>query len=273
MLTGTSSPALFTSLRARALEDARFWRAPVFSSSPKHHAPAAWLVAIAVLSALLMVCAPQAYAASGETPRATTRHRAPADAQNNLSGFYRFSGETPVGGDQVQVPADGGAPVIAIADMTVLGNASNAIVMPQGMAIDPSGNIFIADAGLWFIESLAPGNIWKLAPDGTLTSALGAGDDDLSTASYTGVAVDQGGDLYFVYIDNYGLGEGWADVVDRTDAPLLTFNSTPVGSKSSGLAVTVENDGNAGLSFNSITAGPNAALDPTTTCSSSHILA
>ena len=84
-------------------------------------------------------------------------------------------------------------------DMGDGGPATAALIfLPQGVAVDGAGNLYIADSGIWVVR--------KVAPDGTITTVAGevqgpgsTGDGGPATAAQIngyGVAADAAGNLY-----------------------------------------------------------------------------
>ena len=86
---------------------------------------------------------------------------------------------------------------------------------PYSVAVDGSGNVFIADAGNSAIREVANGNINTVAGQGG-TSGGYAGDDGSATAARLnqprGVAVDMGGNLYIADTDNSRVRKVTGDV-------------------------------------------------------------
>ncbi len=129
---------------------------------------------------------------------------------------------------------------------------------PQSVAVDGNGNVFIGDSGSQELleETLSGGSYTQ--------SVLATGLNGPS-----GVAVDGSGN---VYVANSSSGEILKE--DLADAPSLSFNSTAVGATSSDSpqTVTLENIGNAALTFpvpgtgNNPSIATNFALNSATTC-------
>jgi sugar lactone lactonase YvrE len=134
-----------------------------------------------------------------------------------------------VNGRVVEVPADGGA------QTTV---ASGGLSRPYGLAVDAAGDVFVADQALSTVVEIPAGGG---AP--TTVPAIGLSQP-------TGVAVDGAGDVFIANHDN-----GQIVKLRRSQAPMFTFASTPVGSVSSDSpqSVTIQNVGNQPL--NAITPG------------------
>jgi len=114
---------------------------------------------------------------------------------------------------------------------------------PKGVAIDSGGNVFVADFG--------NNRVVKVTPDG-VQSTVGSGFDGPSA-----VAVDSMGNVYVT-----DLGDGRLFKIDRSTPPSLRFASTAVGKTSSDSPkeFTVENIGNAALTFPVPSTGGNASL-------------
>jgi hypothetical protein len=115
---------------------------------------------------------------------------------------------------------------------------------PTGIAVDESGNLLIADAlnNAVIKETLSGGSYTQ--------SKLATGA--LNTP--TNVAVDLSGNVYISVFYN---GNSVLKL-DLADPPSLTFDTTPVGatSRDSPQTITVENAGNAALSFSGISYPP-----------------
>lgn len=123
-------------------------------------------------------------------------------------------------------------------------------ITPRGIAVDGVGNVYVAE---YFYNT-----VYKLlAVNGSLPASptmqtLGTG---LSYAN--GVAVSANGN---VFVADYG--DARLVKLDYADPPALSFASTPVGSTSadSPQTVTLENAGNAGLSFPVPATGENPSV-------------
>jgi sugar lactone lactonase YvrE len=127
---------------------------------------------------------------------------------------------------------------------------------PNGVAIDGSGNFYIAStAGNQVIkETLSGGKyIQSVLPTSQLNWPLG-------------VAVDGSGNVYIADSHNFKVLKE-----DYSDPPSLTFASTSVGSTSSDSpqTVTVENVGNASLTFPIPSKGNNPSITANFTLNSS----
>jgi N-acetylneuraminic acid mutarotase len=127
---------------------------------------------------------------------------------------------------------------------------------PWGVAVDGSGNVYISDLtnNVVLKETLSVGSYTQSTIS---TSAL--------DAPY-GIAVDGSGNVYIA-----DTGNGRALKEDFADAPSLTFASTAVGSTSpdSPQTVTVENVGNAALTFPAASTGNNPSIEANFTFNSS----
>ncbi len=158
---------------------------------------------------------------------------------------------------------------------------------PEGVAVDAAGNVYIADtnnnrileeifSGTAYIESVlrsnlaapfavavdAGGNVYipnnsddrilEETPSGTgyVENVLYTGDSELDS-----VAVDPLGNLYITRTS-----DGQVIKKDYADAPALNFAATPVGTTSSEQQVSLQNIGNAPLSFPAPSSGSNPAL-------------
>jgi hypothetical protein len=130
---------------------------------------------------------------------------------------------------------------------------------PAGVAVDGAGDLYVADVSNNRIRkvSAATGVISTVAGNGT-ANYFGDGAAATSAELQTpyGVAVDGAGNLYFGDFLSYRVR-----VVTATAAP-LSFASTAVGATSadSPQTVTVNNIGNAGLTFSLPATGTNPSL-------------
>ena len=129
----------------------------------------------------------------------------------------------------------------------------NGWITPTGIAIDGVGNLYIADEdyglGSGFVNKEA------LQSNGSYIQSTLLGNSNVFYPD--SLAVDKRGNLYVN--DVY---EGYTYLLDIADPPSLTFSTTPVGSTSSDSpqTVTVENAGNAAMTFPVPSTGTNASL-------------
>ena len=135
------------------------------------------------------------------------------------------------------------------------------LFLPQGVAVDAKGNIYIADTNNHRIR--------RIGPDGIITTVAGAGTRGFSgdggpaaQASLNGprgVAVDARGNVYIVDGENNRIR--WVEVEGtagtrgpsiRLSAPSLTFDTTKVGAASR-KSLTISNTGGESMSVTGIT--------------------
>jgi sugar lactone lactonase YvrE len=114
---------------------------------------------------------------------------------------------------------------------------------PQGVAVDGQGNVYVADFG--------NNRVVKVSPAGVQTT-VGTG-----LVEPTAVALDGAGNIYIADFGNSRVVK-----IDRGDPPKLAFAATVVGrtSSDSPKSVTVDNIGNAALTFPAPATGKNASL-------------
>jgi len=136
---------------------------------------------------------------------------------------------------------------------------------PSGVALDPAGNIYIADTQDSCIRkaNVVNGNMTTIGINGaTAVSAAGVvGADEVYAP--TGIGLDGFGNVY--YADFYYMIV--AEI--QSNKSVLNFLSTPIrqGDQSTPSPQTVENDGNGPSELTSVTPDKNAAVDTkSTTC-------
>jgi sugar lactone lactonase YvrE len=120
---------------------------------------------------------------------------------------------------------------------------------PNYIAVSDTGNLYIADPGNNRIVKLNPAGVQSTVLSGTI---LGA-----SFPSLSGIAVDGSENLYLSDFSHQRLVR-----IKRATPPSLSFASTKVGltSSDSPQTITVENVGNATLTFPAPSSGTNSSL-------------
>ncbi|HEY4354456.1 MAG TPA: MBG domain-containing protein [Acidobacteriaceae bacterium] len=236
------------------------------------------------------------YVAFGSPSVTTIMKITPAGVQSSLgSGISFGAGMTADAAGNVYVASTGNNTVVKFTPGGTQSTVGTGLSGPDGVAVDTAGNLYIANA-------TGSGYITKIAPDNTQTTPI--------TGLYypENVTVDPAGNIYvagYTQVVEYSptgtqlrvLGaditgpvdavlDGSGNVyvangasvikIDRGDAPTVAFLTSSVGTTSSDSpeAVTVENDGNALLSFPVPGTGSNPTLtnstdfsiDGSTTC-------
>ena len=145
----------------------------------------------------------------------------------------------------VEVPANGG-PATAIAP-TVNTTTLN---YPSGIAVDGAGDLFIADT----LNS----RMVEVPGDGSAATAFATTVNGLTLVHPNGIVVDGAGDMFIADHGNSRVVE-----LQRSQTPALSYLLTAVGVKSSDSpqSVTVENIGNATLTFNGLGVAADFPLD------------
>ena len=132
----------------------------------------------------------------------------------------------------------------------VANSATNGLASPYGVAVDGNGNVYIADRGNNRVlkETLSAGSYTQSVVANAATNSL---------FQPGGVAVDGNGNVHIA-----DLGNNRVLTEDFADPPSLSFASTIYGATStdSPQTVTVENVGNAALSFPIPTTGNNPSI-------------
>ena len=165
------------------------------------------------------------------------------------SGFTRPFGVAVDSNANVFVTDTGNSAVkeiLAASGYTTINTLASGLPFSAGLAVDGNNNLFVATAGNSAILKL-------LAASGYATSITLAGSFDQPY----GVVVDQAGNIYFA-----NTGNNSVEKLDFADAPSLSFASTAAGATSSDSpqTVTVENVGNAALTFPIPSTGNNPSI-------------
>ena len=142
------------------------------------------------------------------------------------------------------------------------GPAINAGMLPESLAVDAAGNLWLGQGD----------RVRKIDTSGIITATVGNG---IITDAPDGTVATQGGvntpeDLAFDDLGNLYIADTVSNKItkiDIVDPPSLSFPNTNVGSSSAAQDVTVENRGNATLTFShTIPYGDFTLQGPHTTC-------
>jgi hypothetical protein len=142
---------------------------------------------------------------------------------------------------------------------TTVNTVGSGISYPAGVAVDGSGNVFVADNGNNAVKEI-------VAVGGVVSSSSTVNTVGSGFSNPEGVAVDGSGN---VFVADAGLNE--VKEIDLSDPPSLSFASTEVGSTSSDSpqTVTIANSGNAPLTFPVPATGNNPSIAANFTLNSS----
>jgi sugar lactone lactonase YvrE len=123
---------------------------------------------------------------------------------------------------------------------------------PFSLTLDGNNNLYVADFGNNAVKEI-------MAVNGSIPSSPAIKTLGSEFVSPSGVAVDGAGNIYAAVLEIGGV-----EKLDVSDPPILTFAGTPVGTTSadSPQIVTVENEGNAALTFPIPAAGNNPSIGP-----------
>jgi predicted secreted protein len=139
---------------------------------------------------------------------------------------------------------------------------------PTGVALDPAGNVYIADTQNTAIRKVKAdsGEMTLLVSNANSNTLSNGTLGTVQIYAPVGLFVDGKGDVYFADF-YYMLVE---EILSNQSVRNFTFTPVQAGSKSATQSQTVENDGNATLDLTAITPDANAAIDAAaTSCSTS----
>jgi large repetitive protein len=153
----------------------------------------------------------------------------------------------------------GGAASGTVNSSSTVNTVGSRIGHPAGVAVDASGNVFVADYGNAALEIVAGTGG---AAIGTVNSSSTVKTLASGFTNTTGVAVDASGN---VFVADYGTGTynaalGSVTEIDLSDALSLTFASTLDGATGTAQTVTMANTGNAPLTFPIPTTGSDPSV-------------
>jgi len=106
--------------------------------------------------------------------------------------------------------------------------ASSKLNSPQGLAVDPAGNLYIADTGNSEVEKVTPaGTLSVIAGSGTAGGPTYGGPAISSMLYYPqGMAVDSAGDLYIADTDHFTIDLVNPAIPSNSTMPQLTGTTT-----------------------------------------------
>ena len=165
--------------------------------------------------------------------------------------------------------AGSGEPVSGTACITASTPLTTPLNTPEGIAVDPAGNLYIADSkGACVLKTTGSGGIFSLAAGGnfTMTPLSSAGAPGQTMVNWPrGILVDRMGNVFFA--DYFG------EAIDEVQSNLAVLDFLPPvildGAESTPIAQIVENDGNLPSELDTVNAlaANNATLAmPPTTC-------
>ena len=155
------------------------------------------------------------------------------------------------------VAGTGGAASGTVNSNSTVNTVGSGISHPAGVAVDASGNVFVADYGTTALEIVA-------GTGGAASGTVNSSSTVITLASgFTnaqGVALDASGNVFVADYGPNGFQAGAVKEIDLSDPPSLIFAQTIDGETSAVQTVTVANTGNAPLTFPIPTLGNNPSI-------------
>ena len=177
-----------------------------------------------------------------------------ADQRNNVVRVVDKTGviTTVVGKGTAGYSGDGGPAIDALLNL------------PSSIAIDAAGNMYVSDTGNDRIRKINQVTQGITTVAGNASTSYGPDGYPATQAALYGqytIIMDGSGNLLIADVFHNRIREVQSNVA------LLSFPSLRVNGVSDALRQVLENDGTAPLTIYDISAGVNARVDPTTTCS------
>ena len=191
------------------------------------------------------------------------------DSGNNIIRKVASSNGNITPASPISTVAGSGEPVTGTACITASTPLTTPLNTPEGIAVDPAGNLYIADSkGACVLKTTGSGGIFSLAAGGnfTMTPLNSAGTPGQTMVNWPrGILVDRMGNVFFA--DYFG------DAIDEVQSNLAVLDFLPNvildGAESTPIPQIVENDGNLPSQLDSIITLPDSNatfVTPPTTC-------
>ncbi len=140
---------------------------------------------------------------------------------------------------------------------------SSAFVDPTGLAFDPAGDLYVSDDdngnGQGYIYKLTPAGGGSFNAPAKFISSLNENGTTVALAPES-VVLDESGNLVIENSEGQSTSDIGVYKIDLSTPPSLSFGSVNVGSTSAAQTVTVDNIGNAALTFYSLGSSENPTL-------------